>query len=73
MPDEFRSRVMCTDIIRGIVAIDPWFASYALEQFIQAADLRVLNDITEGLESIVERPQLAANERLERLLAERFS
>lgn len=72
MQDTFRSRTRCMDIIRGIVRIDPWFASYAIEQLAQQADIRVINELTEGLESIVEKPELAGNPLLEQLLKERF-
>jgi len=72
MPHNLRSRAASMDVIRRYVQIDPWFAWYALEQLCVESDIRVLNELAEGLVGLVENPELIGHPRLEELLRERF-
>lgn len=72
MDHPLRPRVPCMDTIRTYTAIDPWFASYALEHACLALDLDKLNEIAEGLEALVAYPVAIGNDRVEQLVRERF-
>jgi hypothetical protein len=67
-----RNRLKCMASIREIVAVDPWFASYALEQLALAVGIDVLNELAEGLEGLLAAPEATGNDRLEVLVRERF-
>jgi hypothetical protein len=72
MNHQLRSRTLCMDTIRKYVDVDPWFASYALEQLCVQSDLRVLNELAEGLVGLVENPAATGNDRVVKLVRERF-
>jgi len=67
-----RNRQAAMNSIRRITTVDNWFAFYALEQLCIQADLRVLSELAEGLEALLENPAATGNDRLELLLRERF-
>jgi hypothetical protein len=58
--------------IRAIGQVDEWFVWYALEQLAWQADLRVINDLADGLEALVASPEAAGNRHLQALIEERF-
>lgn len=72
MAEITRNRIKCMASIRDIVGLDPWFASYALEQLALSVGIDVLNDLAEGLEGLVAAPEATGNRRVEQLVRERF-
>jgi len=72
MPHHLRSRAASMDVIRRYVAIHPWFAFYALEQLCVESDIRILNELAEGLVALVEQPEMLGNAKVAALVRERF-
>lgn len=68
----FRNRVDCMEKLRSFIRIDPWFASYAVEQLAIELDIRQLNALVEGMATLLDQPEGIANPRVEALVRERF-
>lgn len=68
----FADRVKCMNIIRRVAAIDPWFASYALELALVELDIEKVNEITKSMVAMSTHPKLTGEDRIVALMRERF-